>query len=84
MIMDRITVSIKIPALDVTHDFVIPSTMRMGDVRQLVVDILASEYGVKKLDTDLAFVDCKDGRYLSMDVNIAQLGLGDGARMMML
>lgn len=82
--MDKTTVSIRIPALDVTHDFIIPSTMKMIDVRQLVVDILYSEYGVQKSDTDLTFVDCKDGRYLSMDVNIAQLGLGDGARMMML
>ena len=82
--MDKTTVSIRIPALDVTHDFIIPSTMKMIDVRQLVVDILYSEYGVQKSDTDLTFVDCKDGRYLSIDVNFDQLGIGDGARLIIL
>ncbi|MGM9583453.1 MAG: hypothetical protein ACI3WU_07030 [Phascolarctobacterium sp.] len=82
--MDKLTVSIRIPALDVTHDFMVPSTMKIVDVRQLVVDILSSEYGVKKSDTDITFVDHKDGRHLSMDVNLDQLGIGDGASLIML
>ena len=48
MNMEKISVSIRIPALDITQDFIVPSTMKMMDARQLVADILFSEYGVKR------------------------------------
>ena len=51
--MEKISVSIRIPALDITHDFIVPSTMKIMDVRQLVADILFSEYSVKNLVSNI-------------------------------
>lgn len=82
--MDKITISIRIPALDITHDFIIPFTMKMADVRQLVVDILASEYGVKKTLNSVSFVDLQDGKSLIMEASAYQLDLGDGTKLVML
>lgn len=82
--MEKISVSIGIPALDVTHDFIIPSTMGIMDVRKLVVDILASEYGVKNFGRNTIFIDKKDGKALRLDASIAQMGIGDGAKLILL
>lgn len=82
--MEKISVAIRIPALDVTHDFIIPSTMIMKDVKQLVMDIICSEYGVKKHASEIVFVDKVDGKALRMDANLEQLGIGDGAKLIML
>lgn len=82
--MEKISVAIRIPALDITHDFIIPSTMSMKDVRQLVVDILCSEYGVNNLVNDIVFIDTVDGKALRMDASLAQMGIGDGARLILL
>lgn len=84
MILEKISLSIRIPALDITHDFIIPSTMGMKDVRQLVVDILCSEYGVKNLVNDVVFIDTADGQALRMDASLAQMGIGDGAKLILL
>lgn len=53
MNMEKISVSIRIPALDITHDFIVPSTMKIMDVRQLVAVILFSEYSVKNLVSNI-------------------------------
>ena len=84
MNMEKISVSIRIPALDITQDFIVPSTMKMMDVRQLVVDILFSEYGVKSLVSNVIFIDKSDAKALSMDASLAQMGIGDGAKLMLL
>lgn len=84
MIVEKISVSIRIPALDVTHDFIIPSTMVMKDVKQLVMDIICSEYGVNKQAGDVVFVDKADGKALRMDASLEQMGIGDGANLILL
>lgn len=82
--MEKISVSVKIPALDITHDFIIPSTMKMVDARKLVADILFSEYGVKSLVSNVVFIDKSDGKTLHMDASFAQMGIGDGTKLVLL
>lgn len=84
MNMEKISVSIRIPALDITQDFIVPSTMKMMDARQLVADILFSEYGVKSLVSNVVFIDKSDGKALRMDASFAQMGIGDGAKLVLL
>ena len=84
MNMEQISVSIRIPALDITQDFIVPSTMKMMDARQLVADILFSEYGVKSLVSNVVFIDKIDGKALHMDASFAQMGIGDGAKLVLL
>lgn len=82
--MEKISLSIRIPALDVTHDFIIPASMNTKDVRQLVVDILSSEYGVIKYANDITLIDIKDHQALRLDASLAQQGVGDGAKLILL
>lgn len=84
MNMEKISVSVRIPALDITHDFIVPSTMVISDVRQLVVDILCAEYGVTNDVEDIVFVDKADGKALSMGATLEKMGVGDGAKLMLL
>ena len=82
--MEQISVSIRIPALDITQDFIVPSTMKMMDARQLVADILFSEYGVKSLVSNVVFIDKSDGKALRMDASFSQMGIGDVAKLVLL
>ena len=84
MNMEKISVSIRIPALDITQDFIVPSTMKMMDARQLVADILFQEYGVKSLVSNVVFIDKHDGKALRMDASFAQMGIGDGTKLVLL
>ena len=54
------------------------------DVRQLVADILFSEYSVKNLVSNIVFIDKSDGKALRMDASFAQMGIGDGAKLVLL
>lgn len=82
--MEKISVSIRIPALDVTHDFIIPSTMIINDVKQLVMEIVCSEYGINKQADDIVIIDKADGKVLCMDSSLEQMGIGDGANLILL
>ena len=82
--MEKISLSIRIPALDIDHDFIIPSTMSIMDVRQLIVNILVSEYGIKKQVNEISLIDMVDGKALRLDASLDQQGVGDGAKLILL
>lgn len=82
--MEKISLSIRIPALDIDHDFIIPSTMSIMDVRQLIVNILVSEYGIKKQVNEISLIDMADGKALRLDASLDQQGVGDGAKLILL
>lgn len=82
--MEKISIAIRIPALDVTNDFIVPSTMKIEDVKKLVVSILFSEYGVKNSLSDVTIIDTQDAKVLRMDATLEQMGIGDGAKLMLM
>ena len=82
--MKKTAITIHVPAIGQQHDFLIPSTMLIRDVLSLIVKILVSEYGVIDDDSDLMLFDEEDGKALGLGHSLSQLGLTDGARLVML
>lgn len=82
--MERISVSVRIPALGNCYDFTVPDRMSVKDAKRLMVRILHSEYGVSNQSEDVALFDMADGTMLRTECSFAQLGIADGAKLMMM
>lgn len=74
--MEKIALSVKIPALGGTYDFIVPANMAVKDVQSLIVRILNSEYGVS--DSVLW------GKRHRQDYVLADVGLFFGLRLRLL
>lgn len=42
--MEKISITVKIPALDSTYDFIVPNNMSVKNAQNLMIRILNSEY----------------------------------------
>jgi len=82
--MDKISVTIRVPALDNKYDFMIPDNMDVNDVKSLVARILESEYGVNGKINDLMLFDLSDGKVLREDCNFKQLEIYDGTELLLM
>lgn len=82
--MGKAAVTIKIPALGMTSDFSIPDTMLVQDVQQLIIKILSSEYGVLDNMQDVTLLDMNDGLVLPPENSFNQLGISDGAQLLLI
>lgn len=82
--MGNISVSVQIPALHQTYDFIVPNNMSVRDVQQLMLKILNSEYGISDKNTDVMLFDKKEGSVLSLECSFAQLAILDGAQLCMM
>lgn len=82
--MGKAVVTIKIPALGLTSDFGIPDTMLVQDVQQLIIKILSSEYGISDSGQEVTLMDMNDGLALPQDTSFNQLGISDGARLLLI
>jgi len=83
-LMDKISVTIRVPALDNKYDFMIPDNMDVNDVKSLVARILESEYGVNGKINDLMLFDLSDGKVLREDCNFKQLEIYDGTELLLM
>ena len=81
--MEKVSVTVRIPALDGSYDFLIPDNMAVGDAQGLMARILESEYGVSGNTTGLLLLDMADGQVLRLECSFKQLGISDGARLML-
>ncbi len=77
--VEKVSVSIQIPALGGTYEFIIPNNMSIRHVQQLIIRILASEYGILGNFEDLVLFDKSDALALNLDCSFMQLGIYDGA-----
>ena len=82
--MGQVSVNVRIPALDHTYDFIVPDNMSVHNVRQLMIDILSSEYGISDKSLDALLFDMKDNKVLPLECSFIQLGISDGAELCML
>lgn len=82
--MEKISVTVKIPALGNTYDFMIPSNMSIRNVQKLIIRILNSEYGILDRTTDCMLIDMNDCRTLRLECSLIQLGISDGAKLMLI
>ena len=78
--MEKISITVEIPALNGTYDFVVPSNMSIRNAQNLMIRILNSEYGISEQSTDAMLFDKEDNRALRPECSFAQLGISDGAK----
>lgn len=81
--MEKISVTVKIPALGSTYDFIVPSNMSIRNAQNLMIRILNSEYGISNVNTDVMLFDLNDNAALRLECSFAQLGISDGAKLLM-
>lgn len=82
--MEKISITVKIPALNNTYDFIVPSNMSIRDAQDLMIRILNSEYGISGKNTDVMLFDMNDNMALRLECSFAQLGIFDGAKLLMI
>ena len=82
--MEKISITVKIPALDGTYDFVVPNNMSIRNAQNLMIRILNSEYGISDKSTDAMLFDMGDNTALRLECSFAQLGISDGAKLLLI
>lgn len=82
--MEKLSLTVRIPALDGSYDFIVPSTMSVNDALELMLRILNSEFGVSDRNVDVMLFDEADGSSLRPECSFAQLGVPDGAKLLMI
>lgn len=82
--MEKVAVSVKVPALDNTYEFLIPSNMIVRNVLNLMVRILSSEYGISDNSDGLMLFDMSDHTALPSEHCFEELGICDGAKLLMI
>ena len=78
--MEKISITVKIPALDSTYDFIVPNNMSQN----LMIRILNSEYGISDKSADAMLFDTSDNTALRLECSFAQLGISDGAKLLLI
>ena len=82
--MEKISITVKIPALDNTYEFIVPNNMSIRNVQNLMIRILNSEYGIPDKSTDVMLFDMEDNTALRMECSFAQLSISDGAKLLLI
>lgn len=82
--MTNITITIRIPALGNSFDFIVPNNMSVKDAQSLIIQILSSEYGVPNIGNEVTLFDTDDGKALRLECSFAQLGISDGAKLLLI
>ena len=73
--MEKISITVKIPALDSTYDFIVPNNMSVKNAQNLMIRILNSEYGISDKSADAMLFDTSDNTALRLECSFAQLGI---------
>ena len=68
--MEKISITVKIPALDSTYDFIVPNNMSVKNAQNLMIRILNSEYGISDKSADAMLFDTRPMRCCSIQATI--------------
>lgn len=82
--MEKISITVKIPTLDSTYDFIVPNNMSIRNAQNLMVRILSSEYGILDKSKEVMLFDMNDNTALRLECSFAQLGISDGAKLLLI
>lgn len=82
--MEKISITVKIPALDSTYDFIVPNNMSVKNAQNLMIRILNSEYGISDKSAEAMLFDTSDNTALRLECSFAQLGISDGAKLLLI
>ena len=77
--MGKISITVRIPALDITCDFTVPCNMSVKNAVNLIIRILNSEYGISESCNNAMLF-----KVLRPECSFAQLGIFDGARLLLM
>ena len=84
MFLEKISVSVRIPAIGRTYEFIVPSNMSVRNIQYLMLKILSSEYGISNQSSDIMLFDTKDHMALRLECNFEQLQIFDGAELLLI
>lgn len=79
--MELLSVNIRIPALENSYEFLIPSGMSVQNAQYLIVNILRSEYGISGNYDTLTLFSLSDGLALRLECSFEQLGITNGQKL---
>lgn len=82
--MEKISITVKIPALNNTYEFIVPNNMSIRNAQNLMIRILNSEYGISDKSTEVMLFDMDDNTALRLECSFAQLGISDGAKLLLI
>jgi hypothetical protein len=81
--MGKITIMVRIPALDEKYEFAVPESMSVMNGVKLMIRILNQEYGVTFGLANVILIDMADGLALRPECSFRQQGIVDGANLML-
>ena len=82
--MEKISITVKVPALGNVYDFIVPSNMSVRDAQNLMIRILSSEYGILEKYNDVTLFDMNDRTALRLECSLEQQGISDGAKLLLI
>ena len=82
--MEKISVSVVVPAIGSTCDFMVPDDMAVRDAAELIMRILRSEYGISGGDSEIMLFDTADGLMLNPECSFHQQEIADGAKLVLM
>ena len=82
--MEKISITVRIPAIDGTYDFIVPVNMSIRNAKSLMMKILNSEFGIPNDSTDAMLFDMSDNTVLRLECSFLQLGIADGAKLLLI
>ena len=81
--IQKISISVRVPSVQKTHDFVLPENMSIKKVISLMSLTIADEYSSTSKGSDtLMLIDQKDNTVLNKECSLKQLGIKNGAKLM--
>jgi uncharacterized ubiquitin-like protein YukD len=83
--MEMVIVEINVPSISTSFDFKVPTGFKVSEVVDEIVRILEVTQNNISFDTDLRILcDVNDAKVLNPDMLIADLGIKDGAKLMLI
>jgi len=83
--MNKVLVEVLLPAADMKFDIFIPADSRMHEVKVLITYAISELSGGKfKGDETSILSDANSGLIFNIDMTVAELGIINGARLMLI
>lgn len=81
---EKISITVNVPALGNIYNFIVPDNMSIQNAQHLMIRILSSEYGISERSDNVMLFDTNDGTALRLECGFAQLGISDGAKLLLM
>ena len=83
--MDKIIVELRIPAIDKIYDVKIPRDIQIWEATQLIVKMVSNLHPVLYAsENEAMLVDYESGKVIAVNALVADSGLTNGARVMLI